>query len=77
MTDSDARMLRRAYYTGISFVDVQIGQVISESEAQDLADDTINMVRSDRGWKLREHASFGKYTNFKQGRNQAIWQVGS
>ena len=65
VTDSDARMLRRAYYAGISYVDAQIGQVISELEAQGLADDTIIVLWSDHGWKLGEHASFGKYTNFE------------
>ena len=65
VTDSDARMIRRAYYAGINFVDAQIGQVISELEAQDLADDTIIVLWSDHGWKLGEHASWGKYTNFE------------
>ena len=65
VSDSDARLLRRANYASVSFTDSLIGKVMSELDAQGLAEDTLVVLWGDHGWKLGEHSMWGKFTNFE------------
>jgi iduronate 2-sulfatase len=67
VSDVYARKLRHAYYAGISYVDAQIGKVISELKAQGLDKNTIVVVWSDHGWHLGDHRIWGKHTIFENG----------
>jgi arylsulfatase A-like enzyme len=63
--DDTTRDLRRGYYACVSFIDAQIGRVLSELESQGFADDTIVVVWGDHGYHLGEHNLWCKSTNFE------------
>ncbi|MEW4529343.1 sulfatase [Maioricimonas sp. JC845] len=65
LTDAQARLLRHGYYACVSFVDAQVGRVLDRLDALGMRDDTIVVVWGDHGWKLGEHASWSKHTNFE------------
>lgn len=65
VTDSDAQLLRRGYYSSLSFTDTQIGKVMSELENQGMSESTIVVFWGDHGWKLGEHNMWGKFTNLE------------
>ena len=65
VSESDAKLLRRAYYSALTFTDAQVGRVLQELETQGLADNTIIVVWADHGWKLGEHNMWAKHTNFE------------
>ena len=56
------RNLARSYLASTSFVDDQIGRVLTALEASGHADDTIVVVWSDHGWHLGEKEITGKNT---------------
>ena len=56
------RNLVRSYLACTSFVDAQIGRVLTALEAEGLADDTVVAVWSDHGWHLGEKQITGKNT---------------
>ena len=60
-----SRVLRRAYYSCISYTDAQIGKVVKELENLGLANDTIIVLWADHGWQLGEHNHWCKHTNFE------------
>ena len=60
-----ARVLRRAYYSCISYTDAQIGKVVNKLERLGLANDTIIVLWADHGWQLGEHNHWCKHTNFE------------
>ena len=64
---SELRMkeLLQAYYASVAYIDDLIGQLINELEAQHLADSTIILLWGDHGFKLGEHAEWGKHANFE------------
>lgn len=63
--DDLARHLIHGYHACVSFIDAQIGRVVAELEVQGLRDDTIIVLWGDHGWKLGEHDSWCKHTNFE------------
>ena len=63
--DELARTLIRAYYACVSYVDAQMGRVIAELERLKLRENTVIIMWGDHGWKLGEHASWCKHTNFE------------
>jgi arylsulfatase A-like enzyme len=60
-----ARLARHGYYACISFTDAQVGRVLDELDRLGLKDNTIVVLWSDHGFKLGEHGSWGKATNFE------------
>jgi arylsulfatase A-like enzyme len=65
LTESEARHLKHGYYASVSYVDAQVGRLLDRLEELDLADDTIVVLWGDHGWKLGEHRSWGKMTNYE------------
>ncbi|EKJ98688.1 iduronate-2-sulfatase [Rhodopirellula baltica SH28] len=61
----DARHLMHAYYACVSYIDAQIGRLLSALQEEGLADNTIVVLWSDHGWKLGEHRGWGKMTNYE------------
>jgi iduronate 2-sulfatase len=61
-TDADyARQLRRAYAASVSYMDAQVGRVLTTLRELGLEKDTIVVVWSDHGFLLGEHAVWGKH----------------
>lgn len=63
--DDLARHLIHGYYACVSFIDAQIGKVVDELERLALRDDTVIVLWGDHGWKLGEHDSWCKHTDFE------------
>ena len=59
MPDDKARELRRAYYAAMSYIDGEIGTLLSELNTLGLADNTIVSVIGDHGWHLGDHSGWG------------------
>ncbi|XP_066437887.1 iduronate 2-sulfatase isoform X2 [Eleutherodactylus coqui] len=58
------RLIRQSYYASVSYLDGQVGQLLSTVENLGLANDTIIVFASDHGWSLGEHGEWAKYSNF-------------
>ncbi len=63
--DESQRRLRHGYFACISFIDAQVGRVLSELEQSGLGDNTIVVLYGDHGYHLGEHGLWGKNTNFE------------
>jgi iduronate 2-sulfatase len=64
MEEDTARMLKHGYYASVSYVDAQFGKLIQHLKDIDIYDNTIIIVWGDHGWKLGEHNSWSKQTNY-------------
>ena len=65
--DELAKTLKHAYLACVSYVDTQIGKMISALEEAGVRDNTIIIVWSDHGWHLGEMGIWGKATNYEIG----------
>ena len=63
--DNLAHHLIHGYYACVSFIDAQIGRIMKKLERLGLKDNTIVIMWGDHGWKLGEHGSWAKHTNFE------------
>jgi arylsulfatase A-like enzyme len=59
------RELRHGYYASVSFVDAQIGLLLSALDNAGLENNTVVVLWSDHGWKLGEHGGWCKQTNYE------------
>lgn len=59
-----ARRLKHGYMASVSFVDACFGKLMKGLESLGLADNTIVVLWGDHGWKLGEHNSWCKQTNY-------------
>ncbi len=64
MSEDTARILKHGYYASVSYVDALLGDLMNHLKALDLYENTIIVVWGDHGWKLGDHNSWGKMTNF-------------
>ncbi len=60
-----ARQLIQGYCACVSYMDAQFGRVLTALEELGLRDDTAIVFWGDHGWKLGEHGSWCKHTNFE------------
>ncbi len=65
LSDELARHLIHGYYACVSFIDAQVGCLLDELNRLKLRDKTVILLWGDHGWKLGEHASWCKHTNFE------------
>ncbi|MEK6233351.1 MAG: sulfatase-like hydrolase/transferase, partial [Planctomycetales bacterium] len=65
LTEARRRRLKHGYYASVSFIDALVGRLLAELETQGLADNTIVVLWGDHGWKLGEHNSWCKQTNYE------------
>uniref|UniRef100_A0A8D3BV18 Iduronate 2-sulfatase n=1 Tax=Scophthalmus maximus TaxID=52904 RepID=A0A8D3BV18_SCOMX len=56
--------IRQHYYAAVSYVDAQVGRLLSTLDNLGLADKTMVVFTSDHGWSLGEHGEWAKYSNF-------------
>ncbi|MCA9070975.1 MAG: sulfatase, partial [Planctomycetaceae bacterium] len=64
-TAEETLALRHGYYAGISYVDAQVGKVLSELDRLGLRENTIIVFWSDHGYHLGEHGLWAKTSNFE------------
>ena len=65
LPEEDARELKHGYCACITYVDAQIGKLLKALEDNGLASNTVVIFWGDHGWKLGEHNSWGKMTNYE------------
>lgn len=63
--DELGRTLKHAYLACVSYVDAQIGKMITALEKSGVRDNTIIVVWSDHGWHLGDKGIWGKATNYE------------
>lgn len=65
MTEAQARLLKHGYLASVSYIDTQVGRLLEALHKNGLDDNTIVVLWGDHGWKLGEHNSWCKMTNFE------------
>ncbi len=65
LPDSIRRYLKHGYYASVSYVDACFGKLIDALHEMELMDNTIIALIGDHGWKLGEHNSWCKQTNYE------------
>ena len=65
LTEAEARLLRHGYLASVSYIDAQIGRLLDALDRLGLRENTIVVLWGDHGWKLGEHGSWGKMTNYE------------
>ncbi|MEN8783386.1 MAG: sulfatase [Akkermansiaceae bacterium] len=58
----DRDVLRRAYFASISYMDAQVGKVLSELKNLGLDDNTIVVLWGDHGWCIDDYSRIGKHS---------------
>lgn len=56
--------IRQHYYAAVSYVDSQVGRLLSALDELQLTNSTVVVFTSDHGWSLGEHGEWAKYSNF-------------
>lgn len=64
LPEETARLLKHGYYASVSFVDACFGRLMNGLKELGLDKNTIVVVWGDHGWKLGEHGSWCKQTNY-------------
>lgn len=64
LSEATARLLKHGYYASVSFVDACFGKLMAGLAELELDENTIVVVWGDHGWKLGEHGSWCKQTNY-------------
>jgi len=59
------KKLRRAYYACVSYIDQQLGRILTALEDSGYANNTVVSLLSDHGFQLGEHGLWEKHTNFE------------
>lgn len=64
-SDEMNKRLIHGYHASVSYMDWNVGRLLDALEASGKADNTIVILWGDHGWKLGEHYSWCKHTNFE------------
>lgn len=65
LSEAQQRRLKHGYYASVSMIDHLVGRLLEKLDAEGLAKNTIVVLWSDHGWKLGEHNSWCKQTNYE------------
>lgn len=65
LSEEQGRLLKHGYYASVSYIDAQIGRLLDRLQQLDMWDNTIIVLWGDHGWKLGEHNSWCKMTNYE------------
>ncbi|GAB4132880.1 sulfatase [Thermopirellula anaerolimosa] len=64
--DALKRRLIHGYYAAVSYMDAQVGKVLTALDELGLEDDTIVILWGDNGFHLGDHGLWTKHTNYEQ-----------
>jgi arylsulfatase A-like enzyme len=64
LPEETASLLKHGYYASVSFIDACIGKLMDGLRELGLDKNTIVVIWGDHGWKLGEHGSWCKQTNY-------------
>jgi len=64
MDEETSRKLKHGYYASVSYVDALLGDLITHMKKIGIYENTIIIIWGDHGWKLGDHNSWGKMTNY-------------
>lgn len=64
MSEDTARILKHGYYASVSYIDALLGDLIAHMKKIGIYENTIIILWGDHGWKLGDHNSWGKMTNY-------------
>ncbi len=64
LPEETARQLKHGYYASVSFIDACIGKLMDGMREMGLDENTIVVFWGDHGWKLGEHGSWCKQSNY-------------
>lgn len=64
--DDVQRTLIHGYYAAMSYMDAQMGRVLTALEESGLAENTVVVFWGDHGWHLGDHGIWCKHTNYEQ-----------
>ncbi len=64
MNEDTIRILKHGYYASVSYIDALLGDLVKHLKALGIYENTIIIVWGDHGWKLGDHNSWGKMTNY-------------
>jgi iduronate 2-sulfatase len=64
MGEDTSRILKHGYYASVSYVDALLGDLIAHMKKIGIYENTIIILWGDHGWKLGDHNSWGKMTNY-------------
>ena len=64
LSKADARLLKHGYLASVSYIDAQVGRLLDKLRQCNLLDNTIIVLWGDHGYKLGEHNSWSKFTNY-------------
>ena len=65
LSEAQQRRLKHGYYASVSLIDAQVGRLLKQLDELGLRDDTIVVLWGDHGWKLGEHRSWCKQSNYE------------
>ncbi len=65
LSEDTAKLLKHGYYASVSYVDACFSRLMESLKDLGLDDNTIVVVLGDHGWKLGEHGSWCKQTNYE------------
>jgi arylsulfatase A-like enzyme len=63
--DDQALLLKHGYLASVSYIDAQVGRLLDALKKHNLEKNTIVVLWGDHGWKLGEHNSWCKMTNYE------------
>jgi iduronate 2-sulfatase len=66
LTDDEQRQLIHGYKAAVTYIDVQVGMILSKLDELGLRENTIVVIWGDHGWHLGDHGLWCKQTNFEQ-----------
>ena len=64
LTVAEARLLKHGYYASVSYIDAQVGRLLDQLDSLGIAGNTIVVLWGDHGYKLGEHNSWAKMTDY-------------